>query len=89
MNDYQHQQLLTLLRAIALGTIGVALTVLSFVAGQIAIFLGASNDDARLTTFFAAAFGATFTIVSLALVFLPVRHKYEVTVTSDRDKSFL
>ena len=78
MNDYQHQQILTLLRAIAFGVIGVAVTVGSFVAGQIAVFLGASNDGARLTTLFAASFGAAFTAISLLMVLLPPRERYSV-----------
>ncbi len=84
MSDYQHSQLLTVLRAIAFGIIGVAITVGSFVAGQIAIFLGASADGARLTTLFAASFGAAFTAMSLLLTLLPPRAKYTV---EDRTQS--
>ncbi|MDO9486354.1 MAG: hypothetical protein Q7K25_09880 [Actinomycetota bacterium] len=78
MDEYQHLQVLTLLRAIAFGIIGVAITVGSFVAGQIAVFLGASNDGARLTTLFTAAFGVAFTAMSLLLTLLPPRAKYAV-----------
>jgi len=79
MNDRQYQQILMLLRAIALGIIGVAITVGSFVAGQIAVFLGASTDDARLATLCTAGFGAVFTLVSLVLVLITPRERYRVT----------
>ena len=79
MNDRQYQQILMLLRAIALGIIGVAITVGSFVAGQIAVFLGASNDDARLATLCTAGFGAVFTAVSLVLILITPREGYRVT----------
>lgn len=78
MSDYQHSQVVTLLRAIAFGTIGVAITVGSFVAGQIAVFLGVSTDNARLATLSTAAFGAAFTAISLLLVLIPPREKYSV-----------
>lgn len=78
MSDYQHQQMLTLLRAMAFGIVGVAITVGSFVAGQIAIFLGVSNDGARLATLFTAAFGTAFTAISLLLTLVPPRERYSV-----------
>jgi len=79
MNDHQYRQVLLLLRAIALGIIGVAITVGSFVAGQIAVFLGASTDDARLVTLCTAGFGAVFTVLSLALILISPRERYRVT----------
>lgn len=78
MSDYQHSQLVYLLRAIALGIVGVAITVGSFVAGQIAVFLALSTDDARLATLSTAAVGAAFTACSLWLVLMPPREKYSV-----------
>jgi len=78
MTEYQHQQVMMVLRAIGLGIVGVAITVGSFVAGQIAVFLGSSQDDARLATLCTAAFGGVFTIVSLALILITPREKYSV-----------
>lgn len=89
MNEYGHQQVLTLLRAIAFGVIGVAITVLSFVAGQIAVFLGASLDDARLATLSTAAFGAAFTAMALLLTVVPPRERYSVDVPETNGVSSL